>query len=137
MPELIAPCGMNCAICIAFFGFTLKGEQRKQNCSTCRLRKSQCAFLKQQCDKLATKQIEYCFECTDFPCENLMTLDTRYRTKYGMSMIENLRYIQTQGIEQFLNTEQERWKCATCGGIICVHNQTCYTCNQTTTKELS
>jgi hypothetical protein len=131
VPELIAPCGMNCGICVAFFGFTLKGEQRKHACNTCRLRKSKCAFLKQQCDKLATNQIEYCFECTGFPCEHLKTLDTRYRDKYGMSMIENLRYIQTHGIEQFLRNEQERWKCATCGGIICVHNKTCYTCNQT------
>jgi hypothetical protein len=130
-PELIAPCGMNCGICIAFFGYTLKGEKRKHTCSTCRLRKSKCAFIKQQCDTLATKQIEYCFECAGFPCESLKTLDTRYRITYGLSMIENLRYIQTQGLEQFLRNEQERWKCATCGGIICVHNKTCYSCNLT------
>jgi hypothetical protein len=127
VPELIAPCGMNCGICISFFGYTMKGKKRKHPCSNCRSRDSQCAFIKKQCDTLATKQIEYCFECTDFPCENLTTLDTRTRAKYGMSMIENLRNIQTQGIEQFLKNEQERWKCSTCGGIICVHNKTCYT----------
>jgi len=130
VPALIAPCGMNCGICISFFGYTLHGKKRKRPCSGCRFRKTQCAFLKQQCDTLATRRIEYCFECTGFPCENLTTLDTRYRDKYGMSMIENLRYIQTQGIEQFLKNEQERWTCATCGGVICVHNETCYTCSQ-------
>jgi len=131
LSELIAPCGMNCGICVAFFGYTLKGEKRKHRCNTCRSRESQCAFIKEECGKLATKQIEYCFECTDFQCENLRTLDRRYRNKYGMSMIENLSYIQVNGIEQFLKKEQERWKCPNCGGIICVHNKTCYSCNQT------
>lgn len=131
LPELIAPCGMNCGICVAFFGDTLEDKKRKHTCGTCRLRVSRCAFLKEQCHKLATKQIEYCFECTDFPCATLKTLDNRYRNKYGMSMIENLIQIQTQGIKQFLKNEQERWKCPNCGGTICVHNKTCYTCSQT------
>lgn len=130
VPELIAPCGMNCGICVAFFGYTLKGEKRKYPCSNCRARHSQCAFLKKQCEKLSTKQVEYCFECTGFPCENLRALDKRYRNNYGMSMIENLRHIQTRGIEQFLKNEQERWKCPNCGGTICVHNRICYACNQ-------
>ena len=129
--NLIAPCGMNCGICVAFFGYTLKGEKRKHRCGGCRSRQSRCAFIKAQCDKLAAHHIEYCFECADFPCENLRTLDKRYRNKYGMSMIKNLRSIQANGIERFLEDEQERWKCPNCGGTMCVHNKTCYTCNQT------
>jgi len=27
--KLIAPCGMNCRICIGFFGYTMNGEKRK------------------------------------------------------------------------------------------------------------
>ena len=129
--EMIAPCGMNCGICIAFFGYTVSGRKRKHPCITCRLRKKPCAFIKKQCDQLTDRKIEYCFECTDFPCKHLKTLDRRYRTKYGMSMIENLRHIQTNGITQFLKNEKERWKCSTCGGVVCVHNKTCYTCNKT------
>ena len=129
--ELIAPCGMNCGICVSFFGYTMEGKKRKHTCITCRSRVSKCAFVQQQCRKLATKQIKYCFECTDFPCASLRALDNRYRNKYGMSMIENLNYIKANGIKQFLKNEQERWKCPICGGIICVHNGTCYTCNQT------
>lgn len=128
-PDLIAPCGMNCGICVAFFGYTLKGGKRKHPSSSYRTRDSQCAFLKKQCSRLATEQIEYCFECSGFPCEKLKTLDKRYRDKYGMSMIENLRQVQAYGIKQFLKNEQERWKCPVCGGIVCVNNKTCYTCN--------
>ncbi len=128
-PELIAPCGMNCGICVAFFGYTLDGKKRKHVCVTCRSRKSQCAFIKQQCSKLASKQIEYCFECTTFPCEHLKTLDKHYRNNYDMSMVENLNYIKSNGINQFLKREQERWKCPNCGGIVCVHNKKCYSCS--------
>lgn len=129
LPQLIAPCGMNCGICIAFFGYTLDGKKRKQTCNTCRSRKSKCAFIKQQCNKLASKQIEYCFECAIFPCEHLKKLDERYRNNYRMSMIENLNYIKSNGVKQFLKHEQERWKCSNCGGTICVHNKKCYSCS--------
>ena len=129
--KLVAPCGMNCGTCIAFFGYTMIGKKRKHSCSGCQLKNKQCAFIKKQCDKLATKQIEYCFECAGFPCKILRTLDKRYGSKYGMSLIENLKYIQKNGIEEFLRNEQERWKCPNCGGVVCVHNKKCYTCYKT------
>jgi hypothetical protein len=128
-PELIAPCGMNCGICVAHFGYTMRGEKRKHICVNCRSRKSNCAFIKQSCRKLATNKIAYCYECSDFPCDNLKILDKVYRNKYGMSMIENLKYIEAKGIDQFIKNEQERWKCSICGGVICVHNKKCYACN--------
>lgn len=106
--ELIAPCGMNCGICILFFGYTIEGKKRKQTCVTCRLRSHRRAFLKQQCDKIATKHIKYCFECTDFPCADLRALDSRYRKKYGMSMTKNLNNIKENGITQFLKSEKKR-----------------------------
>jgi hypothetical protein len=31
--ELIAPCGMNCGICVAFFGYTMSGNKRKVHMS--------------------------------------------------------------------------------------------------------
>ena len=65
--ELIAPCGMNCGICIGFFGYTVNGRKRKKICEGCRVRNKNCAFIKKQCKKLLKKEIEYCFECKDFP----------------------------------------------------------------------
>jgi hypothetical protein len=129
--NLIAPCGANCGICVAFFGYRLDGEKRKKACPGCRSRTSLCAFIKKCCEKLSKNQVEYCFECADFPCQRLKTLDRRYRKNYGMSMIENLTNIHTGGIRRFLEEEKERWKCPKCGGIVCVHNRKCYTCNQT------
>lgn len=28
--ELIAPCGMNCALCVSYFGYTMSGKERKK-----------------------------------------------------------------------------------------------------------
>jgi len=126
--NLIAPCGMNCGICVSFFGYAVNGRKRKNRCFSCRARDKSCAFLKKQCKQLLNKKVEYCFECKDFPCENLKKLDKRYREKYKMSMIENLEYIVKNGITKFIENERERWKCSKCGGVICVHNGKCYTC---------
>jgi hypothetical protein len=100
----------------------MNGKKRKHSCSGCWSRERPCAFIKKKCKKLASKQIEYCFECNNFPCETLITLDKRYTKKYGMSLVENLKYIH-----EYLKYEQERWKCPTCGGVVCVHDKKCYT----------
>jgi len=126
--ELIAPCGMNCGICIGYFGYSMDGNKRKITCEGCRIRNKNCAFIIKRCEILSNKEIDFCFECKDFPCENLKKLDTRYRTRFNMSMIENLKYIEKNGISKFIENEVERWKCPKCGGVICVHNGKCYDC---------
>ena len=126
--DLIAPCGMNCEICVSHLGYTLNGEKRKRSCSGCRLRGKNCAFLKKECEKLSNEEIEYCFECEDFPCENLEKLDIRYREKYGMSMIKNLEFIRKNGIESFLKKQEEEYRCPECGNTVCVHTDICYNC---------
>ena len=126
--ELIAPCGMNCGICIGYFGYAMNDRKRKNICEGCRIRDKNCAFIKKQCEKLSKKEVEYCFECEDFPCENLEKLDKRYQEKYDMSMIKNLEFIKENGINLFLKQQEEKYKCLNCGGVICVHNKKCYNC---------
>ena len=128
--ELIAPCGMNCGICIGFFGYVLNGKRRKNPCIGCRSGNKQCDFIKKQCEVLSKEAIEYCFECTDYPCKNLEKLDRHYREKYNMSMIKNLEFIKENGVNMFLKQQEERYKCPECGGVICVHNGRCYDCEK-------
>ena len=127
-PELIAPCGMNCALCVAYFGYNMNGRKRKVACVGCRPRNKGCAFVKKQCKLLTRNEVEFCFECSDFPCEQLKKLDRRYRKRYKMSMIENLNFIKEQGMEEFLEQQTEKYKCPACGETICVHNGVCYGC---------
>jgi ribosomal protein L37E len=58
----------------------------------------------------------------------MKNLDKRYRTKYGMSMFENLAFIKEMGLEAFLKHEEERWKCPECGATFSVHRTVCVTC---------
>jgi len=130
-PDLIAPCGMNCRICIGFFGYAVNGRKRKNTCKGCNPGDKNCAFIKKSCKKLSKKEIKYCFECTDFPCDHLKKLDKRYTTKYDMSMINNLEFIKNKGIKMFLKQQEEKYSCPKCNGVICVHTNKCYSCGNT------
>lgn len=128
-PTLFAKCGINCQTCVGFFGYKLNGEKTTP-CGGCPTRQSTCTFFKNHCKNLANREkIEYCFECTDFPCDELKKIDKYYSGKYGVSIIESFQHIKYRGMNDFLKIEEEKWKCPTCGGLICVHTKRCYTCN--------
>ena len=129
--ELIAPCGMNCAICSQHLAYQhdVKSKGiRMPYCIGCRPRDKQCAFLKKRCDLLLADKLRFCCECGNFPCERLEHLDRRYRTHFRMSMIENLEYIRDNGINKFLERAQEEWRYPECAGLICCHNGLCFSC---------
>jgi len=120
---LIAPCGMNCAICMAYL-------REKNHCSGCYAPDRKC---NQRCTIFACEKVrdKFCSpRCGEYPCKRLSQLDKRYRTKYGMSMIENLEAIKTHGIREFVKTERERWTCPACGGTINVHRGKCSVCGK-------
>ena len=130
--NLIAPCGMNCALCVSYLA--MKGDLQKKGfdrtyCAGCIPRGKNCTFMKKNCARLGDGLVRFCFECPDFPCRRLRDLDRRYRTRYHMSMIENLEYIRDHGIKSFLGKEEEKWRCPGCGGTICCHNGLCMECD--------
>jgi hypothetical protein len=133
-PELIAPCGMNCGICKAYIAYT-KGIPRQRGkvtqCTGCFPRAKNC-YIKRGCKKLSNHEIQSCHECDTMPCESLQHLDKRYRERYGMSMVENLKMLKAVGIETFLASQQEKYKCPNCGDVICVHDGKCYSCGSKT-----
>jgi hypothetical protein len=135
--EMIAPCGMNCALCVSYqsgkYELSNKGINRKA-CPGCILRGKHCTHMSKHCSKAAKGEYRFCFECGDYPCERLKALDKRYSEKYHMSMIENLNYIRDNGIDAFLKEQSEKWKCPDCGDIICCHNGLCLNCHLETLK---
>jgi uncharacterized protein DUF3795 len=126
---LIAPCGMNCRLCRAY------GRDRNA-CPGCRgddslKPKTRVLCRIKTCEKIVRGKVRYCFNCDSFPCDRLNHLDTRYRTKYGMSMIDNLVHIKKSGIRLFIRNEKEKWTCPECGQLICVHQPQCLSCGHT------
>lgn len=127
--ELIAPCGMNCAVCMARL-------RTKNQCPGCRggdigKSKSCISCVIVNCKELRETKSKFCSKkCRKYPCRRLKDLDKRYRTKYHMSMIENLENIDKMGIRAFVRNEKARWTCSECGGLICVHRWSCSDCGK-------
>ena len=132
--ELIAPCGMNCAICRAYLAQTHEIPRQRGKvtyCAGCLPRQKNC-YIKRGCKNLSKHQIQYCYQCEAMPCKNLARLDKRYRERYGMSMIENQKMLKAKGIDEFLKSQAKKYTCPSCGDVVCVHDSKCYSCGYKT-----
>ncbi|MFC2129783.1 DUF3795 domain-containing protein [Bacteroidota bacterium] len=123
---MIAPCGMNCGVCIGYMrerkpcaGCRTDSENKPHHCHHCAI---------VHCEHLAKTTSNFCYECDIYPCARLKRLDKRYRSKYRMSMIENLDKIRDHGLEIFLDDEDHRWNCEDCGRVVSVHRNACDNC---------
>jgi hypothetical protein len=122
--RLVAPCGIDCGLCIAF-------QRRKHPCPGCSRLDGKTHATKTACKlrKCETRRGRLCSSrCPSYPCTRLKRLDQRYRTRYGASMLENLTAIEERGVRAFVVSERERWPCAACGSLRCVHQGSCATC---------
>jgi hypothetical protein len=128
--NLVAPCGMNCRLCWGYI-------RERNRCPGCRRIDNQDSQKSEyrnrcrikNCEQITKSEIKYCSDrCESFPCARLKQLDKRYRTKYGMSMIDNLKMINKFGIRDFIRNEKVKWICPECGKMICVHRPICLSC---------
>lgn len=128
----IAPCGMNCGFCYAHL-------REKNKCTGCRGSDENKAKSIVNCKIRNCKDSnsEFCYTCKVLPCEKLKHLDKRYRTKYNMSMLENLEKIMKKGIRSFVLKEKEKWACPECKGIISIHTGCCVNCGKEKFKVFS
>ena len=116
--NLIAPCGMNCRLCLHY----LREHNKCPGCFAGKKVNAKC--IKCNIKLCKNRQGEFCFNCNKFPCGRLRRLDKRYKEKYGMSEIENLMVIKEKGIGSLLEQEERRW--VNSDGIFCVHNKKRY-----------
>ncbi len=133
LSHLIAPCGMNCGLCIGHLrpqktcpGCAAQSETKPISCQKCII---------VNCEQILKSDLKFCYTCSTYPCTRLKNLDKRYRTKYGMSMLENLDNIKTYGLEVFLETEAHKWACKTCGTGLSVHRENCLNCGAPKVKQ--
>lgn len=116
--NLIAPCGMNCGLCVMYL-------RNKNKCPGCLSgRKVNGGCIKCGIKLCKNRKGKYCFDCDKFPCERLIRLDKRYQKRYGMSEIENLIKIREKGIKVFMINEKKKW--VNLEGTLCVHDKKRY-----------
>jgi hypothetical protein len=116
--KLIAPCGMNCGVCIAY----LRNKNKCPGCSFGRIVNKRCVNCSiKLCEE---RKGDYCFSCDKFPCERLKRMDKRYKEKYEMSLIDNLKAIKEMGINSFIKHEEIKW--INSEGTCCVHDKKRY-----------
>lgn len=121
--KLIAPCGMNCNLCLAHLREKKKGLCSCPGCRNDKDKPKSCTdCIIKNCQIIRKNNWRYCSpKCKEYPCKRLKNLDKRYKTKYGMSMIDNLNYIEKEGIRKFIKKENKTWIKG--NKIFCIHNK--------------
>lgn len=132
--KLIAPCGMNCAICSRYLSYV--NNLKRSQCIGCRPGNQKCTYLFEKCTGInhntSMDDAVFCFECSQYPCKQIDRMDSRYRRNYKMSVKDNLDCINKMGIDKFIEEQYKNYHCPTCGGLISIHNRKCFTCNTIT-----
>ncbi len=127
--KMIAPCGLDCSICKRALAETnpcpgcLGPDENKPE--FCRDR---CGII--LCGKRIENGYQYCDECPDYPCSDVMEKENRYTSKYPLyeSPGQNLRDIRELGMDKFLENEREKFTCKECGHVVSVHTGICSGC---------
>lgn len=129
--NLVAPCGIYCGACRSYLlqkKNLFKEKGRKSGCLGCRIRNKNCSFIKRDCALIRKNEIEFCYECENFPCDNLKKIDNGYVNRYNVSPINNLKRLKEVGFKSWLQEKEELYKCSECGGEISVHDDECFDC---------
>ena len=126
----LAPCGIFCGACPSF-GHTCLGcpsetrSQKRRSKWACRIRR--CCY--------ETKNLSYCIQCADFPCEAIRTklLDTHQgdpRYAYQHEVIKVFPKLLEIGETAYHQYQRDRWTCTACGGRVIFYDYTCARCGR-------
>ena len=133
--ELIAPCGMNCALCSRYLAYV--HHLNRSQCAGCRPSNKHCTYLFAKCSGLNANRAgnadaPFCGECELYPCAQIECMDKRYRSQYGMSIKETMNVIVSDGPEALAQRHAQQFACPKCGDVISIHNRRCFRCESIT-----
>lgn len=74
--------------------------------------------------------LDYCFECSDYPCRLIKSLEKSYSIRYQASLMENSEFVRQYGLDLFMKAQEKRYTCPNCGGIISIHDKECSECHE-------
>ena len=98
--ELIAPCGMNCAICSKYLSYI--NNLKRSHCIGCKPRNQRCTYLFEKCrginNNVLTNNAVYCYECNEYPCKQINRMDNRYKNNYKIVLRIIWKLLKRRGL---------------------------------------
>ena len=74
-----------------------------------------------------SKGIEFCYQCTDYPCDRLITFrDDDW--PHHSAITRNLAELERLGHAEWLAAQAARWRCPACGRKTSWYDETCRAC---------
>lgn len=123
---MLAPCGMNCMVCYKHClhpkpcgGCLQSDEGKPEHCRRCQIK-----------DCVRERGLSYCHGCGEYPCRRIKALEKSYRTRYGISLMENSRFAKECGASALLERQKAAFTCPECGGVISLHDAQCSECGR-------
>jgi predicted RNA-binding Zn-ribbon protein involved in translation (DUF1610 family) len=75
----------------------------------------------------ASKKIDYCFQCSDYPCPRLVSFRNDDSAHHSI-VLQNQSRLRTQGLERWLAEQRVRWSCPQCGAGFTWYDGVCQAC---------
>ena len=141
-PNLFAPCGTYCGICVWRVAYITKDEKLKAKlckmipgmkpeqivCDGCRSDTPLylCEMCKMKKCESKKEDVESCAECDEFPCKIITTWSDPLDKKVMLSAIPAWRDL---GTEKWVEAEEKRYKCPKCGNLLYHGAKKCKKCN--------
>ena len=125
-------CGMYCGACPNLWAtkagintaaqecYGCKSEKPTEYCSTCGIKA--CA---------RRKGYEFCGQCDEWmACEFMQKFISNTQYPYGQCVLKNMQMIREDGLPQWLEIQDKRWRCKNCGTLHSWYHETCPQCGQ-------
>jgi len=126
--HLASFCGIYCGACPSYQRKTCygcKSEDRSQK----RTSKFGCNI--RNC--CTSKNLDFCFNCSDYPCQYLLKLKNSHliddRYDYRHQILYSLVRISKIGLEAWLKEQEAIWSCPNCGDRVVFYENKCLKCS--------
>ncbi len=138
--RLAAVCGLFCPSCTVYIGAHEDPKRLevmskrtgqpldKLQCNGCRSDK-RCYYCESLCTMFkcaAEKEIEFCGECADYPCEELKVFQAAM--PHRIELWKSQERIKEAGYEQWYKEMVEHYSCPACGTINSAYDMACWKC---------
>ena len=127
-------CGLYCPSCPHYM-MTEKDPDAPRVNETCRGCKSGVCCLS-WCDHCTlkacarSKGVEFCFQCTEYPCPDLDAFKNDARYPYHSEVYDYLEMIKRDGKGAWLSRMKQRWSCPECGAAYSWWTRRCPRCGK-------